>query len=418
MCKYIIEGDKKLQGEILISGAKNSVLPILASTILNQGISVLKNCPDLRDVRITLKILESLGCKTSFENGTIVVNSSDLNSCTVSTELASELRSSIIFMGPLLARYNKVDITYPGGCEIGTRPIDIHIKSLKTLGVKFSDIDEGRLYATFANPKATEINLDLPSVGATENIILASVFLPGITKFVNVAREPEIVDLQNYLNGCGAKILGAGTDSIIVEGVKKLKNFTEYTVVPDRIEAGTFMTAAAMTKGTLEITNIIPEHVMSITSVLREAGCKIDIYDSALKIEAPGALKAVDSVRTQPYPGFPTDMQAQIVAMMSIANGTGLMVETIFENRFKHVGELRKMGAKIKLEGRTAIITGINKLHAANVNALDLRAGAAMVLAGLAAEGTTTVHDERHIERGYEDICKKLKNVGAKISSK
>lgn len=304
---------------------------------------------------------------------------------------------------------------YPGGCDIGSRPIDLHIRSLETLGYTFSDVEYGSLYAKAVNLSAKELYLDYPSVGATENIILSTVFIPGTTSVVNVAREPEIVDLQRYLNACGAKISGAGTDIITIEGVEAFSKFVQHTIVPDRIEASTYLIAAAMTNGDLLIRNIVPEHISSLTSLVRESGCKIDAFASSIRIVCKEKLHSIETVRTQPYPGFPTDVQAQMMAMLTISRGTSVIYETVFENRFKHIGELRKMGAKIKQDGRIAIITGINSLNGACVTSCDLRGGAALILAGLAANGETIVEDKFHIERGYERIVEKFTSVGATI---
>ena len=291
----------------------------------------------------------------------------------------------------------------------------MHIRSLETLGYTFSDVENGSLYAKAENLSAKELYLDYPSVGATENIILSAVFIPGITRVVNVAREPEIVDLQKYLNACGAKISGSGTDTITIEGVESFSKYVQHTIVPDRIEASTFLIGAAMTGGDILIKNIVPDHISSITSLVRESGCKIDIVSNSIRIVSKEKLHSIETVRTQPYPGFPTDVQAQMMAMLTISKGTSVIYETVFENRFKHIGELRKMGAKIKQDGRIAIITGINNLNGACVTSCDLRGGAALILAGLAANGETIVEDSFHIERGYEKIVEKFLSIGASI---
>ena len=415
MDKIVVIGGQKLKGEIYIEGSKNAVLPILAASVLNGGINVIKNCPKLSDVDIMLRILEQLGCKVKVEADVIIIDSSTMISTCIPEDLAIEMRSSIIFMGPVLARGGKVTISYPGGCEIGPRPIDLHLKALRSMGAKIHDAQHGFIYCEADRLKGCDIQLDYPSVGATENIMLAAAFAEGETFIRNAAKEPEIVDLQNYLIALGLNISGAGTSCIKIAGCSRLNKDVEYAIMPDRIVAGTYMVAGGMTGGDMYLRNIVPEHIGSIVANLRDSGCRINIKRNSLHIYGPARPKSIDTIRTLPYPGYPTDMQAQIVAMLSIARGTSIVVETVFENRYKHVEELKRMGANIKLEGRISIIKGVKMLNGASVLARDLRAGAALVLAGLVAEGETTIGDIKHIDRGYESIEKKLAQVGAII---
>ncbi|MCX7843590.1 MAG: UDP-N-acetylglucosamine 1-carboxyvinyltransferase [Clostridia bacterium] len=416
MSSLVITGGQKLKGEIRVEGSKNAVLPILAATVLNGGLNVIKNCPGLKDVEIMIEILREIGCVVSKEGSTIIVDSSSVNSTIVPEAYAIEMRSSIIFLGPILSRFGKATIGHPGGCDIGPRPIDLHLKALKKMGTKIQDAQRGFIYCEADKLKGCDIQLDYPSVGATENIMLAAVFAEGDTYIRNAAKEPEIVDLQNFLIGLGVNISGAGTSVVHIEGAanKKLKNI-EHVIISDRITAGTYMVAAAMTGGDVTLKGIVPEHISATVSSLREAGCRINVKRNELHISGPARPKAIDIIRTLPYPGFPTDMQAQIVTMLAIARGTSIVVETVFENRFMYVEELLRMGANIKLEGRIAVIKGVKKLTGAQVAARDLRGGAALVLAGLAAEGVTTVSSIKHIDRGYENIEEKLAQLGALI---
>ncbi|NLC67200.1 MAG: UDP-N-acetylglucosamine 1-carboxyvinyltransferase [Clostridiaceae bacterium] len=417
MSKLVVNGGIRLKGEISIDGSKNAILPILAATLLNAGTCVIKNCPQLKDVNIALKILSMVGCKVSFENGIIIVDSSTINSTEIPVDLAAEMRSSIIFLGPMLARCGKVLISFPGGCEIGPRPIDLHLKGLRSMGAKILDAYGGFLYCTAEQLKGYDIHLNYPSVGATENIMLASVFAEGETCIYNAAKEPEIVDLQHFLTAMGVEASGAGTGVITIKGkgVPKRLRDVEYSVIPDRIVAGTYMVASGITGGDVTIKNIIPDHLASVISALREAGCKIKVYGKQLHISGPKRAEAVDIVRTLPYPGFPTDMQAPLVALLATARGTSIVIETVFENRYKHVDELMKMGANITLEGRIAVIKGVEKLKGAFVYARDLRGAASLVLAGLAAEGQTVINDIKHLDRGYEKIEEKLSSLGASV---
>ena len=415
MSKIIVVGGQKLKGEIEVEGAKNAVLPILAATVVNGGLNIIHNCPRLSDVETMFKILKYLGCKVTVEGSTVIVDSSTMNGTYVPEDLAVEMRSSIIFMGPILARMGKVTISYPGGCEIGPRPIDLHLKALRQMGTKIMDAQRGFIYCEADRLVGCDIQLDYPSVGATENVMLAAIFAEGDTYIRNAAKEPEIVDLQNFLNLLGVDVAGAGTSVIKVTGTGRKLNNVEHSVISDRIVAGTYMVAAGITGGDILLRSIIPEHINSITSNLRDSGCRINIKKNMLHISGPTRPRAIDIIRTLPYPGFPTDMQAQMVSMLAISRGTSIVVETVFENRYKHVEELARMGANIKLEGRIAVIKGVKKLTGAKVFARDLRGGAALVLAGLTAEGQTVIYEPKHIDRGYENIENKLAQVGAII---
>ncbi len=410
---FLIEGGNPLKGTIRIGGAKNAVLPILAATVMNGGESTLFDCPNLSDVHSMIEILRSIGCRVHFNQYTLTVDSSTLSSYEIPEHLVREMRSSIFLMGPMLARCGKIKISYPGGCEIGPRPIDLHLKALRELGVKITEA-HGFLECEVISLEGKEIHLDYPSVGATENAMLIAVMAKGITKIRNAAKEPEIIDLQDYLNKMGAKVVGAGTSEIIIEGVKKLHN-VEHQIIPDRIVAGTIVTAVAITGGEAVLDNVIADHLGPIISKVKEAGCLVLQKDRSLKIKMIHRPKAIEMTKTLPYPGFPTDMQAQFMAFMTIAHGTSIITETVFENRYKQVDELIRMGANIKIDGRVAVIQGVNKLTGAKVYAKDLRGGAALVMAGLAAEGFTTVENIKHIDRGYENLDYMLKTLGANI---
>ncbi|MBC8588496.1 UDP-N-acetylglucosamine 1-carboxyvinyltransferase [Paratissierella segnis] len=413
MEKYIINGGCKLEGEINIPGAKNSVLPILAASVITGKTSTISNIPNLKDVDIMVKLLSHLGAKVYHEGNIITVDSSEINKLYLPEDLVREMRSSIILMGAMLARFKEVRISYPGGCEIGPRPIDLHLKFLRQMGAEIEEA-HGFLDCKTTGLKGCDIQLDYPSVGATENIILAAVTADGITTIRNAAREPEIIDLQNYINKAGARVTGAGSSVITIEGIKNL-NSCSHHIIPDRIVAGTYMTAAAITKGEIIIKNIISDHIQSIIAKLKEAGAIIYYNGNSLKVIGPNKLNSLEMLQTLPYPGFPTDMQAQMMALLTIANGTSIVNETIFENRFKHAEELIKMGAKIKIFGNVAVIKGVKSLTGAKVFASDLRGGAALVLAGLIAQGTTEIGNIHHVNRGYENMFLNLKSLGASI---
>ncbi|WP_337556456.1 UDP-N-acetylglucosamine 1-carboxyvinyltransferase [Phascolarctobacterium succinatutens] len=415
MEKLIVKGGNRLVGAVKTSGAKNAVLPIIAASILGTTPSHLDEVPMLEDVHTISEVLKCLGLavECSPEKNVLDIDSTEITSYEAPYELVRTMRASFLVMGPLLARIGKARISMPGGCAIGARPIDIHLKGFEALGVK---IEQGHGYIEASAPeglKGTSIYFDFPSVGATENIMMAASLAEGTTILENAAEEPEIVDLANYLNKMGAKIRGAGTDTIRIEGVDKLHG-ADYTIIPDRIEAGTYMIAAAMTGGDIVVENVLPEHQKPLIAKLREAGAVVEEDIDKVRVIGKNPLKAV-SIKTLPYPGFPTDMQAQMMAMMVIAEGRSKVTETVFENRFMHVVELNRMGARISTEGRSAVIDGPCKLTGCDVRATDLRAGAAMILAGLVAEGTTRIGDLHHIDRGYENIVAKLKNLGADI---
>ena len=415
MEKLIVKGGNRLVGAVKTSGAKNAVLPIIAASILGTTPSHLDEVPMLEDVHTISEVLKCLGLSVecSPEKNVLDIDSTEITSYEAPYELVRTMRASFLVMGPLLARIGKARISMPGGCAIGARPIDIHLKGFEALGVK---IEQGHGYIEASAPeglKGTSIYFDFPSVGATENIMMAASLAEGTTILENAAEEPEIVDLANYLNKMGAKIRGAGTDTIRIEGVEKLHG-ADYTIIPDRIEAGTYMIASAMTGGDVIVENVLPEHQKPLIAKLREAGAVVEEDIDKVRVIGKNPLKAV-SIKTLPYPGFPTDMQAQMMAMMVIAEGRSKVTETVFENRFMHVVELNRMGAQISTEGRSAVIDGPCKLTGCDVRATDLRAGAAMILAGLVAEGTTRIGDLHHIDRGYENIVAKLKNLGADI---
>lgn len=405
-----------MHGRVKISGAKNAVLPIIAATLLAQDKPcVLDEVPYLNDVCTIAEVLRQLGAKVDFnrEEHTLSIDSTVLKTVDAPYDLVRKMRASFVIMGPLLARYGKAKISMPGGCAIGTRPIDLHLKGFEALGAEI-EIGHGFISATAPNGlKGTSIYLDFPSVGATENIIMAACMAEGQTILENAAQEPEIIDLANFLNIMGAKIRGAGTNVIKITGVPKLIGHN-YTIIPDRIEAGTYMVAVAMTGGDIYIENAISEHLKPVIAKLNEAGVKIEEDIDGIRVSCNKRPKAID-IKTLPYPGFPTDMQAQFMAMLTIAEGTGLVTETVFENRFMHVDELKRMGASIKVDGRTSIVEGVPSLTGCQVKATDLRAGAAMVLAGLVANGETQVSYIHHIDRGYDNLVAKLCKLGADI---
>ncbi|MBQ9491220.1 MAG: UDP-N-acetylglucosamine 1-carboxyvinyltransferase [Firmicutes bacterium] len=414
MGKYFITGQKKIDGSINLIGSKNSALPILAATVLNSGENIIHNCPDISDTHTAMQILKYLGCKVKYQNHTAIINSSSLNKFIMPKNLVKKMRSSIIFMGSLLSRLKKIKINYPGGCSLGNRPIDLHLNSLKKLGVKIFD-DQENIICEAKNLKPTTIKLKFPSVGATQNIILASIFIKGETKIINPAREPEIIDLQNFLKKMGANINGAGTNQIIIRGVKKLNN-TEHTIIPDRIVAGTFLLAAIITHGQIQIKKIIPHHLPLINFV--QLGSEINLFKNTIILKAPKKINPIKKLITKPYPGFPTDLQAQFVSVLSLAHGKSFVQEKIFDARNKHIQELIKTGAKIKIlkDNSSFIINGVKKIYASDLISKDLRGGASLILAGLAAQGQTIIHDQNFISRGYENISRDLNNLGAQIN--
>ncbi len=412
MKSYIIEGGKKLEGDVKVSGSKNASLPIIASCILNGDTTKLYNVPNIRDTQITLKILRLLGCKIKKNSGKIEINSKNMTGKDIPEELMREMRSTVILAGAILGRFKEVTFSYPGGCDIGSRPIDLHLSSFKKLGIQIEE-ESGFIHCTCDKIIGNDINLDFPSVGATENIILASVYAEGNTTITNAAMEPEIVDLANCLNKMGAKVEGAGTNEIKITGVKKLKSIS-YGIMPDRIEAGTLLCMTAATGGNVKLLNVCSEHLVPVIHKLQEAGCNITISKNDIIIKAPRRLKPVE-IKTMPYPGFPTDLQQVFGAMLTIAKGTSVIVENIFENRYKYMTELKRMGAKVTIEGKTAVIKGVKKLSCASVQSPDLRGGAALVLAGLTAKGKTKISHIEYILRGYEKLEEKLTKLGASI---
>ncbi|MGI5880115.1 MAG: UDP-N-acetylglucosamine 1-carboxyvinyltransferase [Syntrophomonadaceae bacterium] len=412
MDNLLIRGMKPLNGQVKISGSKNSTLPIMAASLLCSGQVILDGVPDLEDIKVMAEALRVLGATVNREEDILIIDGSKVNSCELPENISRKMRASNLVMGALLARCHHAKIAYPGGCAIGTRPMDLHLKGFENLGYKISE-EYGFMEGQGKPEGIKDILLDFPSVGATENIMMAATLINGTTLIRNAAREPEIVDLQNFLNRMGAKIKGAGLDTIRIEGVSHLGN-VEHSVIPDRIEAGTFMAAAAITRGELWIENVVPEHVQPIIAKLKEIGVEIFHSSSGLKVVGRNRLRSTD-IKTMPYPGFPTDMQPQMMSLLSTVRGTSILVETIFENRYMHVQELRRMGADIKVEGRVAIIKGKNRLEGAFVEATDLRAGAALILTGLQADGETVISQVEHIDRGYEKIHIKLESLGADI---
>ncbi|RAP73970.1 UDP-N-acetylglucosamine 1-carboxyvinyltransferase [Paenibacillus montanisoli] len=414
MSKIIVRGGQRLSGNVRVSGAKNAVLPILAATLLaKEGESVIHDVPNLDDVMTIQQVLAALGGKLTYDNETMRINAEQLTSFEAPYEWVRKMRASFLVMGPLLARLGRARISLPGGCAIGTRAIDQHLKGFEAMGVEIV-LGQGFIEARKEGKlKGAKIYLDVASVGATENIMMAAVLAEGTTTIENAAKEPEIVDLANYLNAMGAKVRGAGTGIIRIEGVEELKG-AKHSVIPDRVEAGTFMIAAAMTAGDVHIEGAIGEHLAPVISKLEEMGVVITETENGLRVVAPKKLKSVD-VKTLPYPGFPTDMQSQMMALLMVAEGTSIVTETIFENRFMHVEEFQKMSAHIKIDGRMAIVSGSTALTGAKVTATDLRAGAALICAGLCADGETEVTGLHHVDRGYVDITGKLAALGADI---
>ena len=415
MEKLFIQGGRRLSGTVKISGAKNAVLPVIAASLLASTPSVIEEIPDLDDVRTITEVLQYLGLATRWqEPGSLFIDSTGIKSCEASYELVRKMRASFLVMGPLLSRFQEARISLPGGCAIGSRPIDLHLKGFEALGAEII-LGHGFIEARAPHGlQGAKIYLDFPSVGATENIMMAASLAKGQTIIENAAQEPEIVDLANYLNSMGANVRGAGTNAIRIEGVRQLTG-TTYAVIPDRIEAGTYMAAAAITGGDVVLKNVLFEHMKPLVAKLKEAGVSIDVEVDQIRVNATEGLRAAD-IKTLPYPGFPTDMQAQFMALMTVAKGSSVITETVFENRFMHVDELKRMGANIKIDGRIAMVDGVARLAGCPVTATDLRAGAALVVAALAAEGRTEIGSVHHIDRGYDRIVDKLKGLGADIS--
>lgn len=414
MEKLLIDGGNPILGEIKVQGAKNAVLPILAATVLADSECIIHNAPKLRDVNKTDLVLKRLGCDVKRKDNTIFINPTGLCSCSICEDLMREMRSSIIFLGAIISRCGKATVGMPGGCPIGLRPIDLHLKGLQKLGVSINE-EHGFINCTADKLKGTNIHLDFPSVGATENIMLAAVYADGETYISNAAREPEIIDLASFLNLMGAKIRGAGTSLIRIEGVSERLHGAEYTVMPDRIAAATYLAAAAITQGEILLKSAEPKHMGAMLHILSEMGAKIKSENNAIYLKCKGKLKSIHTLRTMPYPGLPTDIQSPFMSVAALANGTSVFTETIFENRFRHVDELIRMGADIKVEGRSAIVRGVEGFTGARVVAQELRGGAALVLAALAADGKSEITGIEYIDRGYEAIEKYLSGCGALI---
>jgi UDP-N-acetylglucosamine 1-carboxyvinyltransferase len=411
--KLIISGGKRLQGTVRIDGAKNSALSIMAATLLTKDVCILRNVPRLTDVDTMGEVIRKLGIKVEWGgDNTLYIDSDDFNNCEAPYELVKMMRGSILVMGPLLARLKKAKISLPGGCSIGARPVDYHIKGFEALGAQV-EVEKGYIEAKVDKLKGDDIYLDFPSLGATENIMMAACLAEGITTIENAAKDPEVVELGHFLNKMGAKVEGLGTDLIKIEGVKELHGIN-YTIIPDRIEAGTYMVAAAITGGDVLIEKADPLLLKPLIVKLEEAGVRIELEKNLIKVTGPDRVKAVD-IKTLPFPGFPTDMQPQFMALSCVAKGTSVITETVFENRFVHTGDLIRMGADIKVEGHSAIIKGVKELSAAPVMASDLRGGAALVLAGLVSEGTTELSRIYHLDRGYVKLEEKLNSLGADI---
>ena len=406
-------GGERIEGSIRVDAAKNAVLPILAAAILPEGDVIIRDCPDIRDVHAMAEILGKLGCETIWQNGEMLIRNGRLHQWEMPDELSKQIRSSIFLLGPILGKLRRATVTYPGGCEIGIRPIDLHLKGLRALGVRIVDAG-GVLYCDGRDMHAGDVYFDYPSVGATENVMMAAVLLPGITTIHNAAKEPEIEDLQRFINRMGGKIRGAGTQIIEIEGVEKLHGIS-YAPIPDRIVAGTLLCAGAMNGGKMELSNVHPWDLVPVIDKLQEMGCRIRESGNRLTLEAPERLHAISQLQTQPHPGFPTDMQAQMLAACCVARGTSVIIENVFENRLSHVADLCRMGANIRVNGRMAVVQGVDAMHGMRVMARDLRGGAALVLAGLCAQGETIVENIALIDRGYAHLEDTLSALGAKI---
>ncbi len=410
---FVVDGGRPLYGSLKVHGAKNSVLPILAATILGGGPQRIHNCPHLSDVASTIRILRHMGCRVTQEGSVVEVDSREISQSDIPDHLMREMRSSVIFLGAILARTGEACISFPGGCELGPRPIDLHLSALRALGAEITE-EGGNLICRASHMVGQEINLSLPSVGATENVMLAACGAQGVTRITNAAREPEIEDLQAFLLAMGARVDGAGTSTVTIEGGHEL-HASEHSIIPDRIVTATYLSAAALAGGEVTIEKACPAHLSTITAVLAEAGCDIKLGGDYITLVRKRPLKAMRPIRTMPYPGFPTDAQSPLMAVAARAEGTTVFVENIFENRFRHVGELARMGADIKVEGRVAVVCGVQRMYGARVNATDLRGGAALVVAALGAEGESRVAGLHYIDRGYESIERSLSQLGAEI---
>lgn len=410
---FLVEGGHRLEGTLRVDAAKNAVLPILAAAILTEDTVTLLDVPRITDALHMAEILSILGCQVERQGRRLTVRSGGLHGWEMPDSLSKQIRSSIFLLGPILSRFRKATVTYPGGCEIGLRPIDLHLRGLRSLGVKVTE-EGGLIHCDGAHMRAGDVYFDYPSVGATENVMMAAVLLDGVTTIHNAAREPEIVDLQNFINAMGGRICGAGSQMIEIVGVKQLRGVT-YTPMPDRIVAGTLLAAAAITGGEIELTQAPEGDMVAVLSKLREMGCLIHEEPGFLHLKAPQRLNAFAQLQTQPHPGFPTDMQVQMLALLSVAQGMGVIVENVFENRFTHAGDLNRMGARILCSGRTAVVQGVEQLYGARVTARDLRGGAALVLAGLKAQGITQVDHACLVDRGYDHLEEQLTALGARI---
>lgn len=414
MEKIYIQGGRRLSGDMTVHGAKNSALPLLVATLLTGGVTELHNCPSLSDVEATLAILRHLGCRTSHDGDVVTVDAATMSCAAIPDRLMREMRSSILFLGAIIARCGWADMTYPGGCELGPRPIDLHLSALRRLGVSIEEAYGHIRCRVDGRLRGAEITLAFPSVGATENILLAACTADGVTVLRNAAREPEIRDLCGYLNACGARISETADGVLHIEGVRRLHGCT-YTVLPDRIEAATYLAAAAATGGEITLHRCEPTQVAPVFPTLEECGCRIAVTPHSIRLQAPARLRSMGTVRTMPYPGFPTDAAAPLLAVACVADGTSVFVESIFANRYNYVDELVRMGANIRVDGRVAVVEGVPSLQGADVTCTDLRGGAAVVVAGLAAEGETVIGELSHLDRGYARLTENLRALGAVI---